>query len=263
MASLGSVQWLMKHLKGSKPIRYIGGGVNGRVFETNDGKILKIVANNAPQEWTSLLRLQGTRIVPRFNKKNVMKLKIATNRSKNLLRKTLNMHKVGNFLTIFTMGKVGGGHAFTLKNYVKKFPKINMQPVRNRIFHIIDEMHIRGISHGNLHMGNILVTADSQGRLTGMWVIDFGRSRMIPLGMTERKFYDLKPTPNIHSLYPVYNGGSRKNINMSKFFGRYNDDRSELMRLYRENIHNNLKLLKSPSKISSVRRTKSVGSSVK
>jgi len=262
---------LIKNFGGPRPIRYIGGGANGRVFETNDGRFLKVVAKHAPQEWKSLLRLQGTRIVPRFNKKNLITIPLTQQKYKNTVKRIFDFKYVGNALTIFTMGGVGDGRAMTLYDYLKKFPNKTLRHgAQNRIFNIISEMHVRGISHGNLHGGNILVTSDPSGRLTGMWVIDFGRSREIPLGMTERQFYNLKPTNRTQktgtlnrtgrvAMIPLYHG-SRMNVNMAK--GHYNKNyirpRENIIRNRRMSIAKNLELLKSPRKVSSIRRSKSL-----
>ena len=165
------------------------------------------------------------------------------------------------------MGQVGGGQAMTLSNYTKKFQP-NMRHVQARIFHIIDEMHIRGVSHGNLHTGNILVTANSAGRITGMWVIDFGRSTKIPLGMTECQHHSRFVTKYSHptatlngnvAYVPVYHNSSRMNVNMATHHHgkNYPKNRENKIKKHRLNIAENLKLLKSPRKVSSVRRTKS------
>jgi len=262
---------LIKNFGGPGLVRYIGGGANGRVFETNDGRFLKVVANYAPQEWKSLLRLQGTRIVPRFNKKNLITIPLNQEQYKNTVKRIFGFKTVGRALTIFTMGRVGDGRAMTLYDYFKKFPNKTLRHgAQNRIFNIISEMHVRGISHGNLHGGNILVTSDPSGRLTGMWVIDFGRSREFPVGLTESQFYKLKTPNKVQktgvlnrsgrvAMIPLYRG-SRSNVNMAR--GHYNKNyirpRENIIRNRRMSIAKNLELLKSPRKVSSVRRSKSL-----
>jgi len=266
------VQILIKRLapKWPLPVKYIGGGVNGRVFETNNGRYMKIVTNNSPQEWESLLRLQGTRVVPRFRKENQMKLTVPLKKTRSAVAETLNIPKkrVGGILTIFIMGRVGGGDAMTLFQYLKKFPNTNKSRIQNRVFSLIEEMHVRGISHGNLHAGNILVTADSAGRITGMWVIDFGRSTKIPLGNTERTHYMKMGktgnfnTANMYSkpgaFVPVFKG-SRANVHMANIhYGKkFIRPRENILRNRRKSVENNLKNLKSPRKVTSVRRTRS------
>jgi len=247
--------------------KYIGGGANGSVFELNDGRYMKIIANNAPQEWRTLLRLQGSHVVPRFNKNNQLSITYGPTQ-KQKLKNILNTNYIGNKLTVMIMGRVGGGQAMTLRNYMKKFPYANNHHIQNRIFHIIDEMHIRGVSHGNLHHGNNLVTVGPAGLITAMWVIDFGRSKIINLGKTERQHYSQIKSNNSHrtltlnrkhyATLPVYNN-SRLNVNMANVhYGRnYPKNRENKIKKFRMNIAENLKLLKSPRKVSSVRRTKS------
>jgi Lipopolysaccharide kinase (Kdo/WaaP) family len=256
-----------------KPIKYIGGGANGRVFETNDGRYIKIVARNAPQEWKSLLRLQGTRIVPRFHKNNHKLVSLPTRTHRELAAKMLDIppRSMGSHLTMFVMGKVGGGHAMTLVNYTKKFPgRENVHKIQNRIFHLIGEMHVRGISHGNLHGGNILVTANASGNITGMWVIDFGRSTKIPHGKTEREHYTSRGSTGnsaIRSLFfrgkspvniPVFNG-SRANVHMANihYNKKFIRPRENKIKILRNFVRTEMKNLKSPKKVRSVRKTRS------
>jgi tRNA A-37 threonylcarbamoyl transferase component Bud32 len=266
--NIENLREIMRMIKPTWPKihKYIGGGANGRIFELNDGRYMKIIANNAPQEWKSLLRLQGTRFVPRFNKNNYLSLGVDRD-IRQPLKTMLNINRIGKRLTLMIMGRVGGGQAMTLSKYIRKFPATNMRTIQARIFNIIDEMHVRGVSHGNLHQENILVTADSAGRITGMWVIDFGRSRLINLGSTERQHYSgiesfgshLTRTLNgKHVFVPVHNI-SRMNVNMAKTYGQnYPKNRENKIKKRRLNIAKNLKLLQTPRKVSSVRRTKSV-----
>jgi serine/threonine protein kinase len=250
--------------------KYIGGGVNGRIFELNDGRYMKIIAYNAPQEWQILQRLQGTHVVPRFKNDNHLTIRFKPETRKEKKKEfgnILNMNNIGNKVTVMIMGRVGGGQAMTLSKYTKKFPFANRRNIHARILHIIDEMHVRGVSHGNLHDENILVTADSAGRIKGMWVIDFGRSKQINLGMTERQHYSqiksnyshqTKTLNGNYAFVPVH-AGSRMNVNMAKIHHgqNYPENRANKIKNRRLSIEKNLKLLKSPRKISSVRRTKS------
>ena len=173
------------------PVKYIGGGANGRVFETNNGRYLKIIMNNAPQEWKALQKLQGSFLFPRFKNGNNKTLNVA-NTQKNGIARVMNMRpkNIGNKMTLFMMGRVGNGDAITLHKYFSKFPGADIRKVQERVFGLIEAMHSKGVSHGDLHSENILVRADSQGRILGMWAIDFGRSRNIPLGMTESELYN-------------------------------------------------------------------------
>ena len=265
--NLEKLQTIMNYVRPKWPKlrKYIGGGANGRVFELNDGRYMKIIGNNAPQEWRTLLRLQGSHVVPRFKKNNHLSITFGP-AQKQKIENILNMN-VGNKLTTMIMGRVGGGQVMTLRAYIKKFPAANMRNVQTRIFHIIDEMHIRGVSHGNLHHENILVTAGPTGRITAMWVIDFGRSKIINLGKTERQHYSGIKSLVSHktitlkgnyALVPIHNK-SRMNVNMAKVHHgkNYPKNRENKIKKFRMNIAENLKLLKSPRKVSFVRRTKS------
>jgi hypothetical protein len=255
------------------PTRYIGGGVNGRVFETTNGRLIKLVARYAPQEWASLLRLQGTYTVPRFKKNNHVNFQInwSNKQDANIATKISRILKMplGDGFTAFVMGSVGGGKAMTLDKYVRKFPQTNRAKIQDRVKYLIDEMHVRGISHGNLHGENVLVTAGPGGRITGMWAIDFGRSTKIPAKATEREHYSRRPASSVHrtlSLFrnkeahiPVFNG-SRMNAHLAQVhYGRnYTRENEAKIAKMRASIKKNLKLLKIPKKITSVRKTKSL-----
>jgi hypothetical protein len=52
------------------PTKLIGAGANGRVYELENGRLLKIIAGAAHQEYKTLNRLQGLRIAPEFKKGN-------------------------------------------------------------------------------------------------------------------------------------------------------------------------------------------------
>jgi len=206
-----------------KPIKFFGGGVNGRVYKTNNGRLMKFIYDNAPQEYASLQKLQGTFVVPRFKKGNGHTININENLSEELRNEMFpNAYNNSDTLTVFLMGRVGNASSTTLRNYVSKHPGANRKNIARRVAYLVKEMHLRGVSHGNLHDENIIVSTDSAGRITGMWAIDFGRSQSIPLGKTETKmFKTMKPNLKYptQSLYgktkqvPVYNG-SRSNINM-------------------------------------------------
>jgi len=206
-----------------KPIKFFGGGVNGRVYKTNNGRLMKFIYDYAPQEYASLQKLQGTFVVPRFKKGNGHTININENLSEELRNEMFpNAYTNSDTLTVFLMGRVGNASSTTLRNYVSKHPGANRKNIARRVAYLVKEMHLRGVSHGNLHDENIIVSTDSAGRITGMWAIDFGRSRSIPLGKTETKMYKtVKPNLKYptQSLYgktkqvPVYNG-SRANINM-------------------------------------------------
>jgi tRNA A-37 threonylcarbamoyl transferase component Bud32 len=254
------------------PVKYIGGGANGRVFETDNGRYIKYVLNWSPQEWQALKKLQGNFRFPRIKNGNHLNIKI-TNANRQNIANIFNIKKltnVGRGMTVFIMGKVGGGHAMTLHAYLRKFPDANRARVQNRVLSLIDYMHSKGVSHGNLHSLNILVTADAKGRLTGMWVIDFGRSRNIPLGKSEQNvFSKLKltekfETPNINGKTVAkinVRNGSRMNRHMASghYKKSYTQQRTNTVAKKRLEINKEMKSYKSPKKIvKPVRKTRSL-----
>lgn len=96
---------------------------------------------------------------------------------------------------------------------------------RRSIIEMIKQIKIRGISHGNLHSGNMLVSITPSGNIK-LWIIDFGRSSVIPLGMTERNVFAKKKIEQMFNsrgmlskigenrTVPVFNG-SRANVHMA------------------------------------------------
>jgi hypothetical protein len=100
----------------------------------------------------------------------------------------------------FIMSKVGGPHAMTLSNYLKKYVNVNrenlnvnqLQAIQNAAIRqrneLLSNLHVRGFNHGNAHSGNIIVTTTPSGKITGMWLIDFGLSSRTPLGNVGNSF---------------------------------------------------------------------------
>ena len=241
-----------------KPTKYLGGGVNGRVYETNNGRLMKFIYDYAPQEYEALQKLQGTFIVPRFKRGNGIVLNITPKQANDIRKAMFPRSKyLSSEMTVFVMGRVGNASSTTLRNYVRKYPSANKKNIARRVAYLIKEMHMRGVSHGNFHDENIIVSTDSAGRITGMWAIDFGRSRSIPLGKTETKMYKGE-TPNSRhptkSLYgsvknvPVYNG-SRSNIEMMSAITEMKMKPSRMKRIakLRSEVANEMKQYRSPS----------------
>ena len=126
--------------------------------------------------------------------------------------------------TVFLMNKINGTNVMTLHQYLASLPHNNNR-FRSSILEMIKQIKLRGVSHGNLHSGNILVSKTSNGRIK-LWMIDFGRSSVIPLGMTESNVFSKKkyetnfPSRGLLSRInerrrvPVYNG-SRANVHMA------------------------------------------------
>ena len=168
---------------GPVPVKYVGGGVNGKVYATNDNRMIKFVLGSAPQEYETLKKLQTTRIVPTFRNGNgkVIRLTFPLKEAANKM-----FGRTKSTMTGFIMGGVGGSNPMTLENYVNKYPNANKANIERRVRHVIDTMYGKGISHGNLHQANIIVEVSPSGKISRMWAIDFGRSREIPLNKTAR-----------------------------------------------------------------------------
>lgn len=272
MSNIQLAQRIARNINASwpKPIKFLGGGVNGRVYTTNNGRLMKFIYDYAPQEYAALQKLQGTFVVPRFKKGNGRTITLNENLSEEI--KNTLFPKASNLsedLTVFIMGRVGNASSMTLRKYVSRHPQANRVKIARRIAYLIKEMHLRGVSHGNLHDENIIVSTDSAGRITGMWAIDFGRSVNIPLGKTETAMYR-KQKPNYKfttpSLFgtsmqvPVYGVGSRPNVKMLNALVRGRFVKGSMGRLarLRSEIAKEMKQYRSPTRGASPRRTKSL-----
>ena len=257
MSNLRVARSIANNIGWPKPTKYLGGGVNGRVYETNNGRLMKFIYDYAPQEYEALQKLQGTFVVPRFKKGEGLVVNMNPAQSKTVRNVMFPRSKyLSSEMTVFVMGRVGNASSTTLRNYVSKHPSANKKNIARRVGYLVKEMHMRGVSHGNLHDENIIVSTDSAGRITGMWAIDFGRSWNIPLGKTETEMYKGE-TPNSRhptkSLYgsvknvPVYNG-SRSNIEMMSAITEMKMKPSRMKRIarLRSEVANEMKQYKSP-----------------
>lgn len=219
------------------PIKYIGGGANGKVYLTNSGKLMKVVLGSHPQEFRPLHTLKNTKFVPKFNQRNwaivpiskrsfgkrtfLFNSKVVSQRpikrklkkvisqiaktnnknmenilkeEKNLLMKAVNLQKQKNKalkkkVTIFLMNRVGnaGNKVMTLQEFLSTRGLQTWNKVRQVLKDIVKKLHNRGVSHGDLHTANILVSIGPRG--FRLWVIDFGRSTVIPVGMSEANIF--------------------------------------------------------------------------
>ena len=129
--------------------------------------------------------------------------------------------------TVFLMNKVNSGNVMTLHAFLNKMKPDESAKNRFRrtVIEMIKQIKSKGISHGNLHSGNILVSVTPQGKIK-LWMIDFGRSSVIPIGMTERNVFARKKAnqmfnsrgllsqPGENRTVPVFNG-SRANVHMA------------------------------------------------
>lgn len=202
----------------------LGSGTNGITFTTKNTppKVLKIARGNATREVNALKKLvaAGANFVPRVNGNYVEILR--QNNSKVLFPYSNK--------TIYVMNKVGN---MSLWTYARtKNPNNNTKRViRLEIQRAVKFMHNHGISHGDLHSGNILVELDPKtGKFKKLWVIDFGRYVNIPVGANEKAAYNKLVVNSIHDNYNLFNktrtpkvnlysgptGGARKNTTLMK-----------------------------------------------
>lgn len=231
--------------KGKKwpwPVSIIGSGSNGIAFGLADPtKVLKISVGNATREVNALKKLAavGANFVPYVNGNFINIRKNVGAYNKQALFPTVYsiLNKFNSppekarkeFTSSYVMQKVGNK---SLRRYVKnKGPALNnanKTTIRTEISKIIKFMHAHGISHGDLHSGNILVDLTPDGRVKKLWVIDFGRYVNIPLGQTEKQVYNALRQNNIFQNYNLFNknrkpmmtlyngptGPARQNLNL-------------------------------------------------
>jgi len=205
------------------PVKYLAGGVNGRVYETSDGRLMKFISGNAPQEFMTLQKLQGTYVVPRFKKGNGIVRKLSNKGSRYIRKAMFPKSNMSDMITMFIMGRAGNSQAMTLYKYLMRHP-YNKANVQRRVEYLIEQMALRGVSHGDLHANNIIVTVSPTGRISGMWAIDFGRSHSLRTGQTERQTMrqlNLNNRFSTSSMFPPYSPrkvpvreGSRANVHM-------------------------------------------------
>ena len=178
----------MEHLLRRKGLnvkieKYIGGGANGRVYETNKGNLIKIAAGNNPMEYEALKIMKGTGITPKLKGFGGKVIKVPLN-SRIFIRSLFGSYE--NKLTIFLMEKIKANKLMTLSEFVKMNPNFDWKTERKKLLGII---HSRGLTHGDFHLGNILVSID-KGKPPKFWAIDFGRSVRLPPGIKEKSLFN-------------------------------------------------------------------------
>lgn len=251
------------------PVKYMGGGVNGRVYATNNNRAIKFILGNHPEEYEALKILQSTRTVPSFNNRNGKVMKLTGNlkmAAKEMFGNT------DNHMTAIIMGKVGGANPMTLQQYVNKYPNANKANINRRVRHILDQMGSKGISHGNFHANNIIVEVSPTGKIVRMWVIDFGRAVLLPLNMTPINLLKAA-TGKTHPAGSLYNKKRTMNVpllgreshridpHMAQVLGtKYLENNLYRIRNLRKFVHKEIaRLPKSPRRVvTPTRRSKSV-----
>lgn len=181
------------------PVNYLGGGVYGRVFVTNNGRLMKIQKFNASKQFNILKSIGYTGIVPKVKSGNIYRVKMSKNNT-NISRALGYGSKGVNSLNTFIMNRVG---TMTLKQYYKTFPPSSNYEkyIHNYLRWLVYQLQVAGIEHGNFHRDNIMVSVDPNGKITGMWLIDFGKS----------KYHNTVPASNLKSYMKLY---KRPNINV-------------------------------------------------
>jgi serine/threonine protein kinase len=176
----------------------LGRGHSGSVWQTSDKtKVVKAFnQGNSSREVAALRRLANTGIVPKVHRVNV---------------NSLVMNKVGDK---------------TLRNYLKS-ANYNKQEVQNKVKMLVNIMHSRRVSHGNLKSDNIMVELAPNGSIRKLWVVDFGHWRNIPPGKTEK---NIRNGPVFHRWNTKSAFGS--NTKLKSFTGNWKPNNYMLKRFY-------------------------------
>lgn len=193
-----------------RPVKFLAGGADGKVYETTDPNVLvKIVAGNNPQEYHALEKLQNAkfgnqRIVPKFTKGQGKVVNLTFPERLKVNNTLFNAYRHRGKVTVFLMGRVGNSESTTLSKYLKTFKnKANTGYIKIALPRIMETLAYRGIGHGNLHKGNIMVSFNSEGKIKGMWIIDFGRSHAFSAKNTHSSYLARKFRPvNLMTLNP-------------------------------------------------------------
>ena len=157
--------------------KYIGGGENGNVYNIGNNRILKHITGRG--------RHSRGILESRYQK-------IAGNAG--LAPKILEIYNENSTTEggFFIMQKLPP-NTITAHDYDKLVKQIGISPNGQRqalVAKAFHNLHTLGISHGNAHAGNIMFTIDPNTlKIKKVWIIDFGRSSVIPAGKTEKKVY--------------------------------------------------------------------------
>jgi predicted unusual protein kinase regulating ubiquinone biosynthesis (AarF/ABC1/UbiB family) len=119
----------------------------------------------------------------------------------------------------------------TLSNYKNEYArKINQNSLNRRLTNALSNLQVRGVLHGNIHGGNIIVSVTPSGKITGLWVIDFGLAMNIA-----KNGYSAANLSNAH--YIIESKTPYAGVNLAKKLGKR-----------RQEIANNLRLLTNSKK---------------
>jgi tRNA A-37 threonylcarbamoyl transferase component Bud32 len=168
-------------------LRLLGKGVNGAVYNVGS-RAMKVMKGVSGKEYLAMKRLRGVKFIPKV----VLGSYVANKKRK---------------VSAFLMSKLPDT-AITLKEFHRQYGT-KADPNEPIILgHVITQMHIRGISHGDLHSGNIMVTHTGP-KIDRLWIIDFGRSIRIPKGHSEASVYKvLKKISGYNRAYGTLYGKS-------------------------------------------------------
>ena len=175
--------------------KILGAGVDGVVFD-NGKMVRKFTEVQNRSEYNALKNLANSGYVPKVHELNI-----------------------GKGYTMYSMNRLPPNTITLSKWYNRHFTSKDRIEPRKMLAKIVEDMHERGISHGDLHDENIMVTLDDKDQIKKMWIIDFGRSIRIPHGKTELQSYNgLKKTHTSEwgIVYgPTINEGRRPNIRVA------------------------------------------------
>jgi serine/threonine protein kinase len=206
--------------KWPRPVVILGSGTNGVTFLTGETprRVIKVAIGNASREVNALKRLAaaGANFVPRVNgnfvniRKNVNKVTkkyLFPNSYGSFAEKfnTPETKKGRETITSYVMQKVGNTSLWRRVRGGSGVTNNNKMQIRSEIKRAIKFMHDHGISHGDLHAGNILVELDASGKIKKLWVIDFGRYVNIPVGQKEKNAYNTLRRNLTHNNYNLFN----------------------------------------------------------
>ena len=193
------------------PTTYLAGGVDGRIYKTTQpGILMKFVLGYAPQEYTSLQKLQNAkvgmqRIVPEFKRGwgHVFDLNRVSSAFKRELNAWWPLYGAEE-VTVFLMGHAGNANSLTARSYEGRFgARINKEGLKRFMTRAWEEMERRGIVHGDLHAGNVIVSFEPvTGKILGLWFIDFGRAVEFNVGQTGRSKLGMYA---VSQMYPSWN----------------------------------------------------------